>query len=239
MTKKISLRFKKKTLFMTLGVGALLAIPAFASNIDLGINGDTQVGSNFINFSTDYPLTPGIYTPPTGLVQITSVSSGNIFATAGIHGGETANLQDLNAATQPVRPAGFTSPYTPGMPFLTFNGSGSNLDLYLTAVLQGNVAPGSPLTISPTNNGVSIELDLDGYVLNTLTGTTEDFIGVFTTPLVGYTEPTLLAALPVTDIPFSGDFELTFVPEPASLLLMGMGLLGAGLVARRTRKPRC
>ncbi len=78
-----------------------------------------------------------------------------------------------------------------------------------------------------------MELDIDGYVVNTSSGAREDFTGVFTTPLVGYTPATLLAALPVSNIPFSGDFSLTFVPEPASLLLMGIGLLGAGLVARR------
>ena len=222
-----------KTLLMTLGLSALLAIPAFATNIDLGINGNAQVGMDFINFATNYPTTPPVYTQPTGTVVISSVNPGNIFANAGVTGGETANIQDLNAATEPVRPETFSNPYTPTMPFLTFNGAGSNLDLYLTALLQGNVAPGSPFSISSTNNGVDVELNLDGYVVNTSTGARENFTGLFSQPLDGYTPASLLAALPISDIPFSGTFNLTFVPEPASLLLMGIGLLGAGLVARK------
>ncbi len=68
---------------MACGCGA-----AFAD--DLGIEGWTQIGSNYIDFSTTLTNT-GSYEPAPGYgeFQVTSVGSGSLLATGGVITGET------------------------------------------------------------------------------------------------------------------------------------------------------
>jgi hypothetical protein len=65
--------------------------------------------------------------------------------------------------------------------------------------------------------------------------------GVFSTQtVIGGTIPAIISALnagqAITGITYSASFASSPVPEPGSMLLMGLGLAGAGLIARRKSK---
>src|SRR5271165_3562971 len=82
---------------------AALAAPATGqgSIIQLGIVGDVQVGSNYVDFGqfpTGAPYAPA---PGYGMYEISLVNAG-IFSPAGVVPGEFGNIQSLNDGTGPV-----------------------------------------------------------------------------------------------------------------------------------------
>jgi hypothetical protein len=205
------------------------AITASASTIQLGINGDAQVGSNYIDFGqypNGAPYTPA---PGYGTYEISLVNAG-VFSSAGVTTGEFGMIQSLNEGTGPV-----TLPSA----FMTFDTGGSNLQLWATNIPPGAVGP---FTLTDTPDGAVASFDVDGYIWDTNTNSKVDtFTGTFSATFDGETVADLFSSLPI-DTPFSATFTATVIPvttpEPASMLLMGAGLLGVGLASRRkTRRP--
>jgi hypothetical protein len=224
------MRISLRAVLPALSMGVLMAIPAFSSTIVLGVSGDARVGADYLDFGVYPQGAPYAPAPQTGLFEVTSPVT-NIFAANGVTPGELGTIQSINAA---MEPAG-TVLATP-IQFMTFATGGSNLQLFLTEVFQGNLPspPPSPFVLSDTPVGATAAIDFTGYILNTNDGSETSYGGLFQATFAGMTVAQLERSVPV-DTAFSGTLSLTPTPEPASLLLMGVGLLGAGIIARKKK----
>jgi len=166
------------------------------AQIDLGFTTDALIGSNFINFGnypTDSAFAPA---PGYGTFIVGSVQPGGLFLSAGVTVGETGQIQSLSMALEPVRQPQFDTLYL-NAPFMTFNAGGSDLQLFLTAALQGTLAPDSPLAVYSLPSGILLSFALDGIVLNTTTNARQIFTMTCAETLNGVSAAEFLSILPL------------------------------------------
>jgi len=174
-----------------------------------------------------------------------------IFAT-----GPTGTIKDIGTAF-PITSFETVSLTVPGGPAIfdllnIIPASGSPCALGQTS---GTCSTGAfSIKTESAANSVTIALSLNeiGYLTSSSTGSTP-YAGIFQTTLIGdlsfYTAGACTGAVNIGNIltcegsgktirsSWSGtQSPVSGVPEPASLSMMGIGLLGLGLIGRRTRK---
>jgi len=217
----------------------LLAVPLFfhansanaaAVTGEANIAGTVTVTANSILFSPTFTNTPGAN--ETG--SFDGLTGGSIMSLTG--GPVTGNT---NVAGFINFSEGVASPVTFDLTYIA-PGVGTLAGCSSSAPGAACTPAGSPFTLFQlTSNTVIASLQLNGsaYTDSSATGTSNT-TGIFSTQtVVGGTVPEIVAMLQsgqaISGITYSASFAASPVPEPGSMLLMGLGLAGAGILARR------
>lgn len=196
-----------------IALGAVAVVASSASASELGIVGDAQFGSSFVDFGQFPDGAPYAPAPGSGTFEVSQVNAG-VFSSAGVTTGELGQIQSLSATVTPVPP------------FMVFDTGGNNLQLVFTSAPPGN---SGFYDISSTPNGAVASFNVDG-VINDNGKTVDDFTATFSATFDGITAAALPASFP-QNAPFSATIDATPVPEPASLATLA--LLGVPLLRRR------
>jgi hypothetical protein len=193
---------------LAIAVGALAAIPSFASTVVLGIDGTASLGPNFISFGATPTGGPFVPAPGAGEFMITSPTTG-IFGANGVTVGELGQIPSLDTVDEPVNTL-----LSPPVEFVTFIGGGSNLELFLTDLLARN---SQPIILTQIPNGVGgsdviAAFAFYGAILNTADGVVTPDTSVFSATFNNTTILQLETGLPQV-IPFSATLSITTTPD--------------------------
>jgi hypothetical protein len=222
-------------------LAGLLTVPAFlftqaatAAPItgQANIAGNVTVGGTSITFESNFTTTTGA----TETGSFTGLTGGTIQSLTG--GPVTGNL-----ATPISKFISFsTGVATPVYFDLTYIAPGVGTLAGCSSAMPGALCTpaGSPFTLFQLSGNTviaSLQFNGNGYTDTTGSGTTPTTAIFSTQTAINGTLPDIYALLAgggtVSGITYSASFTTTPVPEPASLLLMGTGLISAGLIARR------
>jgi hypothetical protein len=234
---------------------ALTPIATAGTLIDgsqLHISGDAQVAATSLTWQCNQAGDTACTIPPAGKGDFAVSASTGSFTEYNTTFGLIA---DINNATQPLN-ALFSL-----MNFMTFD-LNNDLSIELTFIPLGNdpasatcqnlahCTPQNDLLMTPSNplglSAFNLDSNLSGTaatfgvigIVHQPTGPDANLSGIFTAEFVGLNpQQTLMLAEGGSNSTFSSNLSLTLTvtPEPASMLLTGIGLLVLGIIGRRVR----
>ena len=177
--------------------------------------------------------------------------------------GSTGDVRDLNTTDQPI--GSLITPVN-GNGYMTFDadpnirfdlrfiypGSESPADCGnpVAAAGQQCTLPGTPFNLTNNFGGSSTaSFNIAGNVVNLGTGETSFFSGLYSTTFSNMTFQQIIAQISregSVTTPYSGTFDVGVtgtpfdvpVPEPASLFLLGSGLMATAMRARKARRQK-
>jgi hypothetical protein len=229
-----------------------------AGNNQLVINGSAIDGANFLNFQCNQAGDP--------LASLCLTSYGDFAVNSSVgsfvqYNGLFGQILDINNTNAPLGST-FTLPNfivfdqvgspTTGNITLTLTSIPFGTDTQSTScdgllhctptnpglVTVSNLGGVSPFDLDAVANGTIASLNVNGLVTDAQ-GDTADFIGTFSSTFTGFTPAQVLATLGPDGTPsdtFAATFSLSEVPEPTTLSLVGIMLLGLGYWRRRAQE---
>ena len=230
-------RSRTKLVVLSLGVLALVASAPSASASVIGHLSVGNCGGGGVTVSFNLiDWLPEVAGPPEqsclqlgALTNITSVGKGNLVPLS-----PNGTINDLTIPSSGGE-LGFMSF---GLLHFDLTGLGPAAAPACTSGMALGAScsiPGSVFTLTNFGTSTSVSLSANGTILDTV-GPLTFWKGSFTTQINGSTpldiQNTILAGRSITST-YSGEFDLTTVPEPASTALIGGGLIALASLKRR------